>query len=350
MSFLLNEDVQSVRITNMILHVVGEDEFELSPAQPVEHEQFFIDRIRDTDVAAIHVFEPASNTKAQLERISTGTVGFEEAAQALSRDFSRLHVGTSREGAFFIFEIATDDPSVRIYSLIKYDYREAIEQTQRREGSLLRRIVHAFIADKKAIQKSALVRVVDGTAEMSVAARDRMKLAPDIGDYFATFLDVSRNRSDQELNRDVVELLRKTLTSCQDSLPERDVARAFRHAKDVLRDRQEINEEAITEAILAAADNPDDEAIRAELQAKTMLHIRRAKLHGLSFSPDRRILRRPPMRQVKTTEGVTLTYPDEADGATVNRESRPDGGEVITIQTERVTEDHLVRAKSRGVD
>lgn len=347
MGFFTDEEIGSLRIENMILHVVGEGDFVAEHARRVEHEEFFIDRIRDTDVAGVFSFNPASQTKGQLERIAARSDTFEAGTQALSREFARLHLGHVRDGAFFIFELSTRSQGGKIYSLIKYDYSEAIEQADDEQG-LLRRIVHAFIADKKAIQKSALIRVVNNIAEATLSARDRMKRQPDIGDYFAAFLDVTRTRNDQELNQQMVNVIRETLQSCQDVLPDRDVPRAFRRAKDVLRDRQEITEDAIADAILAAAGNPEDENTRADLQARTRRKVRSAKLEGLVFPPDRQVLRRPPLRRLKTTEGITLIYPDEADGAVVRRALRPGGGETITIQTERVTEDRVVADNTRN--
>ena len=347
MGFITEDENGSLHITNMILHVVGGGEFVPEAARAVEHVEFFIARIRDTDVSPVYSFEQTSNTKSQIERIATGDVSFEEGAQALSRDFSRLHVGSSRDGALFIFELSTHDPETKLYSLVKYDYREAIEQSTADEGGLLRRIVTAFIADKKAIQKSTIVRVVGGVAELPISTRDRMKSSPDIGDYFAAFLDAFRTLSDEELNKKVVEVLRTTLAACKDLLPEQDVAGAFRHAQGILRDRQEINGAAISDAILAAAGNPEDEEARSTLQSTTRRRIRVAKLEGLEFKPDRQVLRRPPLRKVRTTEGVTLTYPDDAEGVTVRRERLAAGAEIFTITTACVTEDKLVRDPAR---
>jgi len=348
LGFLTDTESASLRITNMILHVVGEDGFTPEPARQVEHAEFFIERIRNTDVSAVYGFDPASQTKAQIERIATRADAFEPGAQALSREFSRLHVTSSREGAFFIFELSVEDPAVRIYSLIKYDFREAIEQSDTAAGSLLRRIVNAFIADKKAIQKSALVRVENGIAEAAVSARDRVKQAPEIGDYFAAFLHVVRTRDDVELNQKVLDVLRDTLTESKETLPDRNVPRALAQAKEVLRNRQEINEDAIVDAVLAAAGNPEDERSRSKLQTRTRRKIRTAKLDGLTFPPNRQIFRRPALRRLKTTEGVVLYYPDDANGATVRRETRPAGGEKITIETARVTEDEIVRDSARS--
>ncbi|WP_300578122.1 nucleoid-associated protein [Phenylobacterium sp.] len=333
----------------MILHVVGDENFEPEPERDVEHAEFFISRILDTDLDSVYEFNDESETKRRIERIARNEEGFQDAAQRLSREFSRLHIGATREGAFFIFELETGHIQSKIYSLIKYDYREAIEQSDGEDGSLLRRIVQAFIADKKAIQKSALIRIVDGEADTAVSARDRARAAPLIGDYFEAFLDVSRVRSDNALNQAVVEVVRTTLQECRELLPGQDAARAFAHAKDTLRSRQRIDAEAISDALLAAAGDPQAEDVRLDLERRLNRKLKSARLEGLSFPPDPRVLRRPALREVRTTEGVTIRYPDAAGDGTVRRASRPGGGEIFTIETQRVTEDRLVSERPRDV-
>lgn len=347
MGFFNEVEIGTLRIENMILHVIGGDEFQPESARAVEHAEFFIERIRDTDVASVFAFHPDSQTKAQLERVATGADEFEAGGQALSREFARFHHGGSRDGAFFIFELRTDDPQVRIFSLIKYDYQEVIEQTGD-HGSLLRRIVQAFVADKRAIQKSALVRVVDGVAEVALSAKDRMRAAPEIGDYFANFLHVLRTRTDQQLNQKMLDMIAEMLKEIRADLPNRDVPAAFREAKGALGNRQRINEEAIRDALLAAAGNPDDEAVIGRLQASLRRKIRSSKLEGLEFPPDRALLRNPAIRRVRTTEGVLIFYPDAVGRANVQRHRTDQGGEVITITTRQVTEDGIVRQEPRS--
>lgn len=329
----------------MILHVVGGEDFTAEPVRQIEHEEFFIARILDTNTDAIYSFRETSVTKAQLERMATGAESFERGAQNLSAIFSRWHVNSSRDGALFIFELSVNDDRTKLYSMIKYDYSEAIEQATPEDGGLLRRIVHAFVADKKAIQKSSLVRVVNGAAETFVSARDRMKKAPEIVEYFANFLDVVRSMSDQELNTKVVGLLRETLTSYKADLPG-TVPAAFAIAKNVLAQRREINEEAIIDAVLMAAGNPTDERVITRLQNATRRKIRSARIENLVFPSDQEILGRPPMRRIRTTEGVTVLYPDDA-GMTVTRQPKDNGGELITIDTQSITEDKLVSDSPR---
>lgn len=349
MGFLTEEERGQLRIESMILHVVSEEEFDPQLARVVEHANFFIGRILDTDVAAVYQFKEASGSRDRLQNMATGATAFEAGAQGLSREFSRQHGTTTRDGAFFIFDLRTDDANVRIYSLIKYDYREAIEQSEDDDGQQrLRRIIHAFIDDKKAIQKAALIRIVNGQAEVMVAARDRTKPAPEIADYFATFLDVERTRSDDELNRLLVEALRKIFSECKDLLPNNDVASALQQAKGVLRDRQQIDEEAIIDAVMAASGHPADEETQRLLRRRTTQKLRAQRLTGLEFPPDRQVLGKPPLRKIRTTEGVTVTYPDEINAVRVQRARNPIGaGEIITITTDRIVEDTIVSDRTR---
>ena len=348
MAFINEEEIASLRIENMILHVVGDDEFNPEPARAVEHTDFFIERIRNTDVSSVFEFHPDSHTKAQLERIAREDDSFEAGCQALAREFARFHPGSSRDGAFFIFELRTDDPDVRIYSLIKYDYQQVIEQQQADGANLLRLIVQAFVADKRAIQKSALIRVVDGTAEAAISAKDRMKQAPEIGDYFANYLHVVRTRADDQLNRKTIEAVSSALKELKDILPDRDVPLAFREAKAALNNRQRITEEAIEEAVLSAAGNPEDERTRAKIQSCVRRKVKSAKLEGLEFAPNRQLLSNPAIRRVRTTEGVLLFYPDRVGRANVDRVRTEEGGEVITITTRHVEEDGIVRREPRS--
>lgn len=348
MAFIREDELAQLRIENMILHVVGDEEFQPQAARGVEHSAFFIERIRDTDVAPVFELHPDSRTKVQLERMARGDDAFEVGGQALSREFARFHHGGSRDGAFFIFELRTADPAVRIYSLIKYDYQEVIERQEEEGANLLRLIVQAFVADKRAIQKAALVRVVNGTAEAAICARDRMKSAPDIGDYFANYLHVVRTRTDEQLTQKMIEAVSKVLKDIRELLPDQNVPLAFREAKTALAGRQRIDEAAIQDAILAAAGNPEDEDARSRIQSAVRRKMRSAKLEGLEFPPDRQQLRNPAIRRVRTTEGVLLFYPDRVGTTNVERISTANGGEVITITTRHVEEDSIVHREPRS--
>lgn len=339
---LIDDNNGALRISNMILHVVGSNtDFIPATARLVEHEEFFITRIHDTYADPVYSFNHNSAVKSRLERMATGTESFQDGAQELSRLFSLSHVGSSRPGALFIFEIDCENQAVKFYSFIKYDFHQAIEQTDGEDGSILRMIVNALIADKKAIQKSAMFKVIGGIAEAEISATDRTKRAPELADYFVTFLDAVRILSDEDLNQRLMEVLKTTLNACKDNLPV-SVPIALRSAKDILRHAPSINENSIICAVLSVAGDPTDERIRSSIEACTRRRIKANKLEGLDFRPDPVILARTPIRKLKTTEGVEIRYPDHANGGSVLRTEKADGGEIITIETARIIEDQIV--------
>lgn len=139
------------------------------------------------------------------------------------------------------------------------------------------------------------------------------------------------------------------MSDCKDLLPEQDVAGAFRHAQGILRDRQEINEAAITDAILAAAGNPEDEEARSASVHYAPQDLRAAKLEGWSSGPTGRFAR-PPLRKVRTTEGVTFDVSRRCRGRYCPAERLAAGAERFTIETACVTEDKLVRDPARWSD
>ncbi len=347
MGFFTDAELNSLRIENMILHVVSDGTFEPQRSRLVEHADFFLDRIRDTDASAIFEFDPTSTTKATLERMASGGDSFEREAQTLSREFARFHGKSSKPGAFFVFELRSAETNDRLFSLIKYDYQQVIEQSSEEEGDLLRLILQAFVAQKKAVQKSAIIRVSSGVAIPLISATDRIMPGLDIADYFALFLNVKRNRSDEELTKTVRGILRDTLTEIREHLPEGGVAQAFRRAQGTLRDRTLVTSASISEAITAAADGIGNESLTADILSRVSRKIRSANLDGLEFPPDRSILQKPSLRRLKTTEGVTILYPDDVDRSVIERQRLAGGGEVITIRTAKPTEEDVVREGSR---
>lgn len=350
MSFLSDVEVASLRIKNMILHVVGGKEaFQPQPAmEGVEHLDFFLARIQDAAVSGVHRFEEKSGVKELLQQIATGNSTFEAGAQELSRRFSNDHVGSSRNGAFFVFELETDEKDVKLFNLIKHDYSEAIELFSEKGRNSLRQIVQAFVRQKRAIQKSCLVRVRKGVVEDGVSAIDRMGESPDLTDYFQKFLEVVRDRDTKELSDRLSEVLRSTLQKCKAHLPNQDVPAALSATKDFLRGRENVDDDGIREALFVAAGRPAEEA-RVEIDKVLTKQLKEKKLAGVSFRPDPATLRRAPRRKIQTAEGVLLVYPGEQENRAVKREKTEDGGWTITIKTtEGLVVDGTLADRSRA--
>lgn len=345
MSFFTDEEQGSLTIKRMILHVVGTKAFQAMPERALEEQSFFVGKILDTAAAPVFMFKIFSTTRREIEAIANGDTSFERGAQSLALSFNTQHVISSADGVLCMFELTVKDPDVKIYSLIKYDYKLALEQDDVAPANALRRIVNALVDDKKAIQKTALIRVVSGVANQEVSATDRTKQGPDIADYFADFLSVARTVSDTELSEITRKLIRAALQACKKDLPDEDVSKAVKKAQASLGSRSKIDEDAIVEAVLIAAGHPEDEKVANRLERETRKRVRTSKVHELSFKPDRRILKQPYMRKIMTVEGVTILFPDKVENPNVKVIALKGDKRQIIVETDMVTEDSVVAPK-----
>jgi hypothetical protein len=341
MSFLTDEESTSLRLARMSLHIVGGDDgFEPQPELPVEHDDFLLQILREIASDSVYSFEDASTTRSTIEAIATRDVTFDEGAQELARDFCRLHGGGAKDGAFFVFELGVADDATKIYALVKYDYSQALEIVHRDGGAGLRRIVEAFVGNKSAIQKSALIRTISGVAEDAVSTRDRMgRPAPELTDFFQKYLQVTRARSDHELTDTVKEIIRTALSDNKEFLPKGGVAICVSMANNVLRNAPEINEDVIKQAVWVGAGQPDNDEIRKKFESSINRLMRRRKLVGLSFPPAPSALPRSIKRTVTTDEGVKLEYNTALEGQAVIEETLPNGRIRFTVTTQGYTDD-----------
>lgn len=345
MPFFTDEELNTLEVDRLILHVVG-NEANFEPQDEIadgEHTDFFLTRIRDAAGSAIHRFNENSQTKRALGEIDRGETDFVVGARELSRRFADGHGGASSAGAFFVVRLTCAVEEVRFYALIKYDYREAIELARRRGQQFLRTIVQAFVREKRAIQKFSLIRVEGGVVASEVSAFDRMGKIPDLTNYFSVYLDVVRQRDTAGLTSDLNEVLRKTFSIIQESVPNRDCVAALGAAKEVLRGRPSVDNDAVIEAVLVGAGEPDDEELRTRIERATLSELRRKRLDGVEFRPNQDIFRRRPSRRMATPEGVVIQFPGDLEGNLVSKHRTPGGDlEIRVVAPNGLAQDETV--------
>ena len=335
MAFLTEIESTSLRLARLSLHIVGgEDEFEPQPELPVEHDDFLLQIIRDIASDSVYRFHDKSVTRSNIDSLASRQISFEKGAQILAADFCRLHSGGAKDGAFFVFELAVADNAVNIYALVKYDYSQALEIVHRQGTTGLRRIVEAFVANKSAIQKSAIIRTRHGVAEQPLSTRDRMgRPAPMLTDFFLQYLQVTRDRSDEELTRDVKDVIRSALRDNREYLPKGGVANCVSRANSVLRDAPQIDEHVINQAVWVGAGQPDDGEIKEKFENSTTRLIRKKKLAGIAFTTAPSVLPRSVKRSITTEEGIKIQYNTALEGQAVTEDRLSDGRTRFIVTT-----------------
>lgn len=348
MSFLTDAEIASLRVERMIIHLVDkQQEFKPEPEIEVQQEAFFRTRIIDQAASAVHSFTEHSNVQPLLHRMAIGELAFEAGGQELARLFWRDHVKQSTAGAFFVFQLGSDRDGELIFALVKYDYRAVVELTQKAGQNVLREIIQAFVKEKRALQKFCLARFRNGVIEPVVSASDRMAEAPDLTDYFETYLGVTRSRSTAELSTRLNEALRATLHELREHLPDRNVGAAMARAKQALQGRNLVTNDDVVDAILHGAERPADEAVRANIEQVARRGLRRVNLTDVEFKPDPQTLQIQPRRKVRTAEDVKLEFPEEELGRSVIHTETPEG-DVFTISTtKRLVENDTLPIRAR---
>lgn len=348
MGFFTDNEKLGLRIERMIMHVVSKSPFQnATQFSQVEHESYFLARLADMDAASNFEFVEESVTKDTIRKMGSGEITFQAGSRLLSRAFATTHSGNTKDGAFFIFEMSSGNSAAQFYAMLKYDYKTVLARSRKVDATKnLRKIIDAFVQDSTALQKSCIVRYENGAVSAVVSAKDRMGKAPDLTDYFKRFLDVVRDRSDEELNRAASSVVLEVLRKHESLLPVGGIKPALQVAHEILRSAEEITSDVIVRAVVRAVAIKDDQPFIDNLSKETLRRVHSSGLDGLNFPPVASVYRRANRVILKTKELVEIAYPAGLEGTRVIRVASNDGGEVITITTGSKVEEKIVSEKS----
>lgn len=348
MGFFTDDDLDGLRVSRMIIHLVGQRDQPFVPRgeMEVQQEGFFRSRIQIEASDAVHSFVDGSEVRPVLERIASGELDFVSGGQQLAKRFFDMHVRQSISGAFFVIELRSQATDTVFFALIKYDYREAVELADQDGKSILRSIVQAFVKERRAVQKFCLIRVKGGIADPSVCASDRMEQAPDLTDYFERYLGVHRSRNTAELSARLNEALRGAAQDLRDLLPDNNIGGAVARAKLALQGRSTVSNDDVVDALQHAANRPEDDNARSRIDSVVRKKLRKQNLEDVEFRPDPSVLKVRPRVVVKTAEEVKLEFPEEELNHSVYR-SVIDGETVFTVRTRTLVEDGTLPIRTR---
>ncbi|MFZ2450076.1 MAG: nucleoid-associated protein [Methylovulum miyakonense] len=345
MSLLTEEEKNALSIRRMIFHVVGKSLVEptlLEEITPPEHTDFFLERVKSALRGNLFEFKQKSNTEQILRLIAKNRDVFTEQTQELSREFQRLHSGTTSMGVFFVFELDVGEDKT-IYALIKYDNEDVVrylfKKTNGSQVLKLKRSSKNFVRKAEAMQKVALIRLAENDGGQ-VVVRDRSK-PTHISDYFDGFLEVRRVNSPEEMSEKLVEAFKQTFKDHKQSLPSDIQKGGVNRIYEVMRQGghhfDPENPEPLITAIFGQVD--ENKSIRKAL-------FRNLKAQGIAeetFEIDPVRVPKPTRHRMKTVEGTQIIY-DEKHKPTTR--DLPDGRKEIVIVTAKITEDDVDTEKN----
>lgn len=352
MSFLSDQEVQNLRINRMIFHVVGkslEVPILLSEISPLQHVDFFLERIKSSLKGNLFTFNELSNTDRILRIIKTNADNdptcFTEQSKLLASDFQSHHTGGNTSmGCFFLFELMSNNN--KLYAIIKYDNEDVVryvidEQQNENQIPRLERFNESFVRKAEAMQKIALIRLSDEESGGDIVVRDRSKRT-NISGYFKGFLKAKRKNSEEELCDKLINVLKDVFKKHRDLLPEGIKRSGVNKIYEVLgRADFDYNAEEPT-SLLTSIFGPIDEESPIKKSFATL--SRDCGIDGESFRIIADSIQKPARRRIETAENVVISY---------NANHRPeitdtdDGKKRITITTARIITDDIDTTKNR---
>jgi len=319
-------DFSAARITHFIFHVVhqGADEPVLLEETPLgRHEEFFLDRVRETVEGNRFVFNESSLVESELRDVHAEPSLFVDKTKSLARHFQSFKNENIKPGVVIFMTI--DVRGQKVYSVIKYDHEEVLsyEINEGNRRAVLSEVRNSFTKSEKALHKSALIALTEPRSEVVVIDR---KVRDDISKFFKGFLNVHRKYTEVELTQRIAEVTVETVKKHRSELPQEITGRIWDIIQSQVANQDRFEQVAYFDMVFGPHGTDDIRKSFGHLLDKN-------DLSGELFRFDVQNLSRPKKRKIRTREGIQISY-DESASDTISFEEDGNTKKII-IETQQ---------------
>lgn len=368
MGLLTDDEVADLSIERMIFHVVRPEDQNpifLAEVKPPQFADFFVDRVKETLRGAAYLFVPGSGMPALLSRAMPGTDGSDEFVK-VSREVAerfKTKVGTDKRyapGVLMLFCLKTG--SQRLVAIIKYEHQQVISYSYLRDAEGkpvldadgnpvpdLKSLMDTFTKDRKAMQKSAVVRFGNEDAEDENAKRHRLVVIDhssgryrDASQHFVNFMDIKRAMAPEDMTKRLIKAAVEAIKKHKDEVPA-EVAKAPNRYVNAAMARMEGFDHEKPEEFMGAV-------VQGLVPDAPILNTFSRNLSGCGLATEAFRFEgarpaRGEYRRVVTNEGVAIIFSQRLeDDGKVKVANEDGGGVVITVRsTGLVGDDELDR-------
>ncbi|WP_416358077.1 nucleoid-associated protein [Aureimonas phyllosphaerae] len=357
---MLSEDeIGTLSIDRMVFHVVRPDVPEplfLAEAVPPQFPEFFVKRVVDTLRGASYDFNegsgmPALVSAALADARADGEDGFLVTSRSLARRFKEKVKGDNRMAAGALMLLAMSTRDSRLVALIKFDHHAVIRYSlENKDGAdpkpLMESVKENFSQDRKAMQKSVVIRLADPGHADAERRRHRVVVIDrsssryrDATQHFENFLDVRRTFEKADLTQKLFEAARATIDKHRDAMPPelaKAPTRRLRETFERLEGFDSDTPEELWGALAGGLDGPAKEAVLKTFGRE----LANRAISTESFEFDRRTLPKREYKRLVAREGFALWFREEhEENGIVKVERDEDGSATITLRTAKLVQD-----------
>ena len=359
MSILSEEEVNSLSIQRMIFHVVDpalENPTCLAEVNPPQCVDFFVERVKETLKGAAYEFVPGAGIPNLLHRALPGPDGKDDFI-TVSHDLAERFKDKVKQdkrlapGVLMLFALKTNGNN-QLVAVIKYEHQQVVSYSYVKDvnGSPvldadgnpvpdLKTLVETFTKDRKAMQKSAVIRFQnvnrpDGgiTFNSSAVVIDHSSgRYRDATQHFANFLDIRRALKPSELTKRLEDAAVEAIKAHRSEVPTEIAKAPKRHVRTAMSRLDGFDFEKPEEFLGAvlqgvSADSKVLKTFKSKLASKN-ISTEAFKFEGATPPP-------AEYRRVVTNEGVTLLFSaGHEEKKNVEIQDEENGGVKITIRT-----------------
>lgn len=342
----------AITIDRMIFHIVGahlatpdllEEIGDITP-----YADFFAERLEAALRGSAYRFRHASTLRDKVkEALENPGAKFVETSHVLARRFQELYEIDRRlsPGAlmFFLFHSGRE----QLAAVLKFDDTRVIayhtEVRAGRKHPILQDLMHTFVQERTAMQKSAIIRMEDEGGQL--ICTDRNGQHGDLTDRFRDYLDARRELSHADMTKRLFDAIMATGKACADELPQEVRGQLRSRARQALDRMQGYDPDRRAELVNAVFGGLDE---NAKVHEKFSSELKKRKIRDEPIRFDTAQLPTTTRRIRETTEGVMVIYkPEDVEAGNVTFGDAPGGRKRIVIETDGYLIDDVLDNKAR---
>lgn len=336
----INEDITiapTAVVERIIFHIIGPDlkapTILTEVEDPSTHSEFFIARLIETSQGSNYNFTPASGVKSQIKQALNSHHAFVDCSQILAERFQSLYESDKRliPGVLMLLQIKSNEE--KYAAIIKYDDIKVISyKTQPTDDGktkpILDYIINTFVQDRKALQKSALIKINGDFGNLICI--DRSGRHGDITEKFKSFLDVSRKFTHEALTDRLLNALIDTAKANKDIIPKAIISSLKTAAKEAISSIKKFDPKNPSTLLIALF---GDLHTNEKILTKFTKELKKQKISNEVIKIPKNHYPKSPKKIRETYEGIKIIYTQEHVDKKNISFYQENGAEKIAIST-----------------
>lgn len=328
-------------VERIIFHIVGPDlttpTILTEVEDPSTHSDFFVARLIETSKGTHYTFNPASGVQGQIHQSLVSPHAFVDCSQILAERFQKLYERDGRliPGVLMLLQVKSGDETYA--AIIKYDDTKVISYkttttTDGKINPILDHILNTFVQDKRALQKSALIKITNDIGQL--VCIDRSGKNGDITEKFKDFLDITRKFSHDTLTERLLDALKATAKAHKDIIPQSITSQLTTAAKEAISSIETFNPTHPNILLNALfGDLHTNELIQQTFEKE----LKRQKIQTEIIKIPKNFFPKPARKMKETFEGIRVIYTQAHEDAKEIIFDEVDGTKTFTVSTLKYT-------------